>query len=201
MKKIQKNFQKLDMYPLGSIKAEGFLKEQLVIGKDGMAGNLYKLEPQMIEAPYVRDAFIDKWSPEEQIGWQAEISGNYWAGYIMHAFTLDDKEMIEIATKWVDDMLKTQCEDGYLGTFRHENDNIYDDYNPMNSCAYRGLIAFYEATGRKDILDALYRTHLWFCDKWAGDKKTVYAGQSIIQTMIPMYQLTGEKNSLILPLS
>lgn len=193
MKTFQKKFQKLDMYPLGSIKAEGFLKEQLLIGKDGMAGNLYKLEPQMIEAPYVRDAFIDKWSPEEQIGWQAEISGNYWAGYIMHAFTLNDKEMIEIATKWVDDMLKTQCEDGYLGTFRHENDNIYDDYNPMNSCAYRGLIAFYEATGRKDILDALYRTHLWFCDKWAGDKKTVYAGQSIIQTMIPMYQLTGEK--------
>ena len=118
MKKFQKNFQKkfqkLDMYPLGSIKAEGFLKEQLLIGKDGMAGNLYKLEPQMIEAPYVRDAFIDKWSPEEQIGWQAEISGNYWAGYIMHAFTLDDKELIDIATKWVDNMLETRCEDGYL---------------------------------------------------------------------------------------
>ena len=36
-------FQKLNTLPLGAIKAEGFLKDQLILGKDGISGNLYKL--------------------------------------------------------------------------------------------------------------------------------------------------------------
>ena len=72
----------------------------------------------MIADPYVKDTHVKAWKAEEQVGWQAEISGNYWAGYIQHAFVLDDAEMIERATKWVDDMLKTQLENGYLGTYR-----------------------------------------------------------------------------------
>ena len=185
-------FQKLNTLPLGAIKAEGFLKDQLILGKDGISGNLYKLEPGMIADPYVRDAHVEGWSSEEQVGWQAEISGNYWAGYIQHAFVLDDAEMIARATKWVDDVLKTQLDNGYLGTFRFEGADIYDDYNPLNVCGYRGLIAFYEATKRQDVLDALHRAMLWFCDNWAGDKKTCYAGQAIVQAMVPVYKLTGD---------
>ena len=41
-----KQYNKLKRFPLGTIKAEGFLKEQLLIGKDGMAGHLYELEPE-----------------------------------------------------------------------------------------------------------------------------------------------------------
>ncbi len=187
-----KKFQKLHMYPLGAIRAEGFLKEQLERGKDGIAGHLYELEPNAIAAPYVEDVYIKNWSKVEQVGWQAEISGNYWTGYIQHAFTLNDPEMIARATKWVDDMLKTQLENGYLGTYRTEDCDIYDDFNSANALAYRGLIAFYEATGRKDVLEALHRTCLWFCDTWAGDKKTFYAGPIIIDAMIPVYHLTGD---------
>ena len=147
-----KKYQKLSMFPLGSIKAEGFLKDQLVIGKDGMAGHLYELEPQMIAEPYVKDTHVESWSAEEQVGWQAEISGNYWTGYILHAYTLGDQEMITRATQWVDDMLKQQRADGYLGTYRREGANMLDDFNSSgNTCAYRGLIAFYEATGRQEI--------------------------------------------------
>ena len=189
---MKKN-QKLNVFPLGAIKAEGFLKDQLVKGKAGMAGHLYELEPEMLASPYVKDVYIKNWSKVEQVGWQAEISGNYWTGYIQHAFVLNDAEMIARATKWVDDVLKTQLDNGYLGTYRHEEDDIYDDYNAANACAYRALIAFYEATGREDVLDALHRTLLWFCDNWAGDKKTFYAGPSLIGAMIPVYQLTGDE--------
>ena len=189
-----KKLQKLQFFPLGSIRAEGFLKDQLLRGKDGMAGNLYKLEPQVIAEPYVKDTVVERWPLDEQLGWQAEISGNYWAGYIMHAFVLNDSEMISVATKWVDDMLKLQCENGYLGVFRHENDNVYDDKNAGGGvCAYRGLLAFYEATGRADVLLALHRTLLWFCENWEGEKKTVYAGQGIIDVMISVYHLTGDE--------
>jgi len=170
---------------LGAIKAEGFLKDQLVKGKAGMAGHLYELEPEMLASPYVKDVYIKNWSKVEQVGWQAEISGNYWAGYIQHAYVLNDAEMIARATKWVDDVLKTQLDNGYLGTYRHEEDDIYDDYNAANAFGYRALIAFYEATGREDVLDALHRTLLWFCDNWAGDKKPVIELITIARPAVP----------------
>ena len=189
-----KKFQKLNLFPLGSIKAEGFLKDQLLRGKDGMAGHLMELEPEMIAEPYVKDTHVKAWSQEEQMGWQAEISGNFWSGYIMHAYALGDEEMIKRATKWVDDMLKQQKPDGYLGTFRQEGAPIHADFNSSgNTCAYRGLIAFYEATKRQDVLDALHRAMLWFCENWAGDNKTSYSGSAIVEPMVKVYFLTGDE--------
>lgn len=189
-----KEYQKLHTLPLGSIRAEGFLKDQLLIGKDGMAGHLYELEPEMIAQPYVQDTHVKAWSANTQVGWQAEISGNYWTGYIQHAFTLGDEEMIARATQWVNEMLKQQQADGYLGTYRAEGADMMDDYNAWGStCAYRGLICFYEATGRQDVLDAVHRALLWFCENWAGDKKTCYSGQAIVEPMILMYFLTEDQ--------
>lgn len=42
-----KTYQKLNRFPLGAIHAEGFLKQQMEIGKNGMTGHLYELEPDM----------------------------------------------------------------------------------------------------------------------------------------------------------
>ena len=122
-----KRYQKFLPLPLGAIKAEGFLRDQMLIGKDGMAGHLYELEPEMIYYPYI-----------------------------------------------------------------DEDDDIYDDYNAQNTTAMRGLLAFYEATGRKDVLEAVHDCMLWFTEKWAGDKKTVYSGQTLIEGMILTYWHTGD---------
>ncbi|MBR5309405.1 MAG: glycoside hydrolase family 127 protein [Clostridia bacterium] len=189
-----KRFQKLDKFPLGSIRAKGFLRDQMLIGKDGMAGHLYEIEPEMIYHPFVDRKPVPAWEGDNQAGWGAEISGNYWAGYIQHAYTLDDPEMIAVAEDWVNKVLKNIQPDGYLGTYYLPGDNIYQDYNAWGTaCGMRGLIAFYEATGRKDVLDAVYNCMLWFCDKWAGDKKTTYAGQSIIEPMVLTYYHTGDE--------
>lgn len=192
-----KQYNKLKRFPLGTIKAEGFLKEQLLIGKEGMAGHLYELEPEMIRDPYINKSYVKRWGPTIQSGWSAEISGNYWTGYIQHAFTLGDEEMINIATDWVNKMMTKQKEDGYLGTYYEEDARIYEDYNAWGtSCAMRGLIAFYEATGRQDVLDAVHRCMLWFCDKWAGDNKTSYCGVAIIEIMVFCYYYTKDKRLL-----
>lgn len=181
-------FQKLDRFPLGAIRAEGFLKEQMVTGKDGLAGNLYKLEPDMIANPYVNKTPVPAWAGGDQDGWGAEISGNYWSGYIQHAFTLHDPEMIKVAEEWVDAVLKNRQSDGYLGTYTGKDALIYDDYNAWGTaCGMRALLAFYEATGREDVLDAVYNCMLWFCKNWAGDRKTSYAGIFIIEPMVFTY--------------
>ena len=192
-----KNYQKLYRFPLGAIHAKGYLQDQMLLGKDGMSGHLYELEPEMLAAPFIRDFHVPTWTSHESLGWGAEIAGSYWNGYIQFAFTLNDAEMIAIATKWVNDVLAKQREDGYLGTYYHEGDLIHDDYNAWGTaCAARGLIAFYEATQRKDVLDALHRAMLWFCQHWAGDQKTCYAGGFIIEPMIAIYHLTQDQRLL-----
>lgn len=192
-------YQKLNRFPLGSIRAEGFLKEQLLRGKDGMAGHLYELEPEMIAAPYIREFHVPAWTDTEGTGWGAEIAGNYWAAYIQHAFTLCDEEMIERATQWVDGVLKRQQPDGYLGTYtqRRTGNEIYEDYNAWGTaCGMRALLAFYEATGREDVLDAVHRCMLWFCENWDGDQKTTYAGPFIMEPMAFTYFHTGDSKLL-----
>ena len=108
-----KRYQKLDRFPLGSIRAEGFLRDQMRIGKEGMAGNLYKIEPEMIYYPFIDKRPVPAWGSGDQSGWGAEISGNYWAGSIAYAYTLGDPEMIAVAEEWVNKMLKNQRADGY----------------------------------------------------------------------------------------
>ena len=189
-----KSFERLHRFPLGALQAEGFLKEQLQRGKEGMAGHLYELEPGMIADPYLRRTRVPAWSEAHQVGWGAEISGNYWAGYIQHAFVLQDAQMIARATAWVDGVLKNAKPDGYLGAYFQEGDVMNEDYNAQGSaCAMRGLLAFYEATGREDVLKAVHGCMLWFCREWAGDNKTCYAGQLIIEPMILCYRYTGDE--------
>lgn len=188
------NYSKLRPFPLGSVTARGFLREQLMRNKEGMGGHLDELEPEMIALPFVDRKYVVRWGDGDQAGWGAEISGNYWSGVIELAFSLGDRELIEKATKWVNAVLKNQREDGYLGTYTQEGDDVFDDYNAWGtSCGMRGLIAFYEATGRQDVLQAVHRCMLWFCDNWSGDKKTSYAGVFIIEPMVFVYHYTGDE--------
>lgn len=189
-----KSFQKLMPYPAGSIKPEGFLKKQMEIGKDGICGHLHELEPDMIANPYVNKTYVEAWGDGDQSGWGAEISGNYWYGYIYYAYTLGDEEMISIAKKWVEDVLKNQKDDGYLGTYFEDDADIYDDYNAWgNSRGMLALLAYYEATKEQKVLDAVHKCMLWFCDKWSGDNKSSYAGVNIIEPMILTYYYTNDE--------
>ena len=189
-----KIYQKLNRYPLGAIQAGGFLRDQMLRGKDGMCGHLHELEPGMIADPYINKSYVKAWGDGDQSGWGGEISGNYWTGYIQFAYTLNDPEMIAVATDWVDTMIKKQKPDGYLGTYYEEDAKIYEDYNGWGTaCAMRGLIAFYEATGRADVLEAVHRCMLWFCENWAGDKKTCYGGPFLIEPMVFTYYHTGDE--------
>ena len=187
-------YRKLNPLPLGSIKAKGFLRDQLLRNKDGIGGHLDEIEPEMIWSPYVEDNYVNDWSKANQAGWGAEISGNYWTGLIMLAYTLGDKELMLKAEKWVNAALAKQRPDGYLGTYRNGDFPMNDDFNAGgNTMGYRALLNYYEATGRQDVFEAVYRCMLWFCENWAGDNKTCYAGFNIIDHMTYCYNITGDE--------
>ena len=193
-----KTYNKLHRLPLGSVKAGGWLKDQLSRCKAGMGGHLDELEPDMIATPFINYSAFKSLPPANNpadptfaAGWSSEISGSYWTGLVQLAFTLNDKELIKKATLWTDKVIAHQESDGYLGGYPVDTDRM-DDYNAW-SCAwcYRALLSFYEATGRNDVLNAVYRGLLWFCDKWKNHK-TDYVGAVITEPMIVVYAYTGD---------
>jgi len=191
-----KTFAQLRQLPLGSVTASGWLREQLIRNKNGIGGHLDELEPHMIATPYTTHETEPRWGNDRKAGWGAEISGNYWTGLVELAFTLDDTELKAKAGKWVNEVLSQQHADGYLGCYT-ETDNIYDDYNAWGTaCGMNALLAFYEATGREDVLQAVHRCFLWFCVNWAGNQKTRYGGVAITESMIRCYHHIGDNRLL-----
>ncbi|MBR0144943.1 MAG: glycoside hydrolase family 127 protein [Clostridia bacterium] len=190
-----KTHGKLSALPLGSVHARGWIREQLERSKNGMGGHLDELEPDMIANPYINCGTDEKWGAVKA-GWGAEISGNFWYGFMMLAFGLDDGELKAKAARWVEGVMKNQRADGYMGTYT-DSDNVMDDYNAWGTnCGMKAMLAYYEATGRKDVLEAVHRCMLWFCDVWKGDKKTLYAGQTLVESMAVCYLHTGDARLL-----
>lgn len=174
--------------PLGSITARGWLKTQLERSKAGMGGHLDELEPEMIAKPFVDRNHKSKVSA----GWSGEISGTYWAGLVQLAFTLGDEELKAKAGKWVHAAMALQEEDGYLGSYR-KTDNRQEDYSAW-SCnwGYRTMLSWYDATGDEAVLKAVHRGLVWFTEHWNGDRKTNYAGPTLMESMMVVYLKTGD---------
>ncbi len=186
-------YAKLNRLPLGSIHARGWMLEQLLRNKDGMGGHLPELEPHMIATPYTTGESEESWGAKRRAGWGAEISGSYWNGQIQLAFTLNDPEMIAMADKWVEDTLKTARPDGYLGPYT-DKDDMYDDFALYGtSRGMEALLSYYDATGKKEVLDAVHNCLLWFCDHWTGDKKTRYGAIGSTRAFSECYRYTGDE--------
>ena len=187
-------YNQLEFLPLGSIRPDGFLKEQLRRCGEGMGGHLDELEPDMIANPFVNKTYVPMWGDGDQSGWGAEISGNYYKGLIELAYTLGEANLIKKAETWVKAVIKKQRSDGYLGTYYEEDAKIYEDYNAWGTaCGMGALLRYYDATGDEKVFDSVYRCMLWFCENWAGDKKTAYCGVSIVEIMVLCYRKTGDK--------
>lgn len=191
VKQKKTGYAKLQTLPLGDITASGWLRQQLERSKEGMGGHLGELEPHMIGEPFVTGKLEEKMPPELQAAWCGEISATYWNGLIELAYTLQDRQLIEKATKWVEGVLANQREDGYLGTYRRQCDNPKEDYNAWsNALLIRALLGFYEATERQEVLAACHKGLLWFVENWK--EFSFYAGPAIIEPLILVYQLTDD---------
>ncbi len=193
---MSKSNAKLKKLKLGTIHPRGWMAEQLRRNIEGMGGHLDELEPRMIATPYTTRETHEPWGEDCKAGWGAEISGNFWWGEIELAFTTGNEKLIAKVTKWVDEVLANARPDGYLGTYT-EKDNMFDDYNGWgNALGMLALLAFYDATGREDVFEAVYRCMLWFCENWAGDRKTRYASTTLIEPMMICYEKTQDKRLL-----
>ena len=93
--------------PLGSIKPAGWLRRLLQVQAAGLGGHLDEFWPD------VKDS---AWIGGKAEGWER---GPYWLdGFIPLAVELDDAELKDRARRWIDFILTTQKEDGWLGPLK-----------------------------------------------------------------------------------
>jgi DUF1680 family protein len=167
--------EKFMPFPFGSIKPTGWLKEQMQKDVNGFVGNLDLIVPELINDPIYGEGRLHKYSKTKDLGnhkegdaegdeqykwWNSETQSNWWDGNLRNVFLLDDKNGIEKAKKYVETILATQDEDGYIGIYDKELRYNFNSENGelwSKASLYRGLLAYYEYTQDENIFKAVER--------------------------------------------
>lgn len=181
--------------PLGSVRAEGWLHEQLVRMKDGMTGHLDSLYPQVMGKR-------NGWLGGDGDVWER---GPYWIdGLLPLAYILDDKYLKEKVQPWIEWTIKSQKPDGYFGpdTDRGaepglQRNNAHDWWPKM--VMLKVLQQYYMATGDQRVITLLtnyFRYQLkelpitplnhW---TWWGQQR----GGDNLEVVYWLYNITGDK--------
>lgn len=152
-------------YTAKEIRPQGWLKRQLRIQAEGLAGNLDKMWPD------VRDS---KWIGGDKEGWERVP---YWLdGFIPLAYLLDDQDMKDRAKKYIDAILAQQKADGWICPCEEHERNRYDVWAVFLIC--KVLVVYYECTGDERIepavRGALLNLHRWMQQRalfsWAASR-------------------------------
>ncbi|MBS1566638.1 MAG: glycoside hydrolase family 127 protein [Bacteroidetes bacterium] len=137
--------------PLGSIHAEGWLREMLLRQKNGATGKLDTLYPLVMGKR-------NGWLGGDGDQWER---GPYWIdGLLPLAYILNDPALIARVKPWIEWSIKSQQPDGYFGPSKDypqergiQRDNSHDWWPKI--VMLKVLQQYYTATGDRRILTLL----------------------------------------------
>jgi len=180
--------------PLGSIRPEGWLRDQLQRQADGLTGHLDAVYPQVMGPD-------NAWLGGEGDAWER---GPYWIdGLLPLAWILDDAALKAKAVRWVEAILASSQEDGYFGpatdhpfVYGLQRGNAHDWWPKM--VGLKILQQYYMATGDPRVIDTLKKyfsyqaTHLKETplDHWTDWGR--WRGADNLEVVYWLYNLTGE---------
>lgn len=181
--------------PLGTIRPQGWLKEMLVLQKNGSTGKLDELYPLVMGKR-------NGWLGGDGDQWER---GPYWIdGLLPLAYILDDKELIAKTKPWVEWALASQQPDGYFGPskdYGHEpgvqRDNSRDWWPKM--VMLKILKQYYSATGDQRVISLMtsyFKYQLKELPSKPLDNWTFWAryrGADNLAVVYWLYNITGDK--------
>ncbi|MDF2158484.1 beta-L-arabinofuranosidase domain-containing protein [Algoriphagus sp. CAU 1675] len=183
--------------PLGSIKAEGWLEDQLQRMANGLTGHLDEIYPEVVGPR-------NGWLGGDGDGWER---GPYWIdGLLPLAYILDDEQLKQKVKPWIEWTLANQVENGYLGPIPFETEPEPEpglqrgrrkDWWPK-MVMLKVLQQYYQATGDERVITALSKYFRYqleelpnhpldFLSFWANRR----AGDNL-QVVYWLYNITGE---------
>ena len=135
---------KWNFYTSKELKPEGWLKRQLEIQAEGLSGNLHKIWPD------IRDS---AWIGGKCEGWERVP---YWLdGFIPLAYLLENEEMIAIVKKYINAIISSQQDDGWICPCEKKDRAKYDTWAIQLIC--KTLKVYYDCSGDERIPDVIYR--------------------------------------------
>ncbi|MCF7863664.1 MAG: glycoside hydrolase family 127 protein, partial [Kiritimatiellales bacterium] len=135
---------------LGAVKPQGWILSQLLNdATTGMAGNFQYYRPTCGNSTWVTKNNNDG---------AGEISANWLDGFARMAYFSGDESAKTKADVFVQGVLDAQEADGYLGNFSTTNRYWRRGRELFNESRIEvALLAYYELTGRQEVLDAVVK--------------------------------------------
>ncbi len=213
--------EKYQILPFGSIKPTGWLKSQMQKDVAGFVGNLDKLVPDLINDPIYSSGRLHKNSTIKDLGnnkegdaegsdqykwWNSETQSNWWDGYIRNVILLNDKAGLLKVEQYVQRVLKSQDEDGYIGIYDKELRYNFNSENGelwSKATMFRGLLAYYEYSNDNKVWQALVKAVDNVMTNYPIHKSSPFAsgkafnggvshGLTFTDVLDKMYQITGD---------
>jgi hypothetical protein len=174
-KKIKAVPEKYQLLPLGEVQPGGWLKEQIQENLNGFTGHLDRLAPDLLldDDIYGKNRLSKKVKSKDVgalgvagdwqvqfLWWNSETQSNWRDGYIRSAILSNDKQHLANVETYVNRILATQDDDGYLGIYDQELRYRFDNENGelwAKASLLRGLLAWYEYRQEKKVLTAIER--------------------------------------------
>lgn len=131
-------------FTTNEIEPNGWLKEQLKIQANGLAGNLDKVWPD------VRDS---KWIGGSKEGWERVP---YWLdGFVPLAYLLKDEDMINRAKRYINEIIKRQKEDGWICPCEDRERTTYDMWSLF--LILKVLVLYADCSNDERIEEVVYK--------------------------------------------
>lgn len=219
IKPIKEQFKPLS---ITEVKPEGWLKTQIQENLDGYTGRLDTLVPKLImdDKIYGSDRLTEKVKSKDVgalgengdwqvqfLWWNSETQSNWRDGYIRSAILANDQHHIKKLQEYVDYILSTQDEDGYLGIYDEDLRYRFDNENGelwAKSSLLRGLLAWYEYSKDEKVFTAIERAVQNVMDNYpVNNSHPFYSkqpnvggtshGLTITDVFESLYRITGKE--------
>ena len=169
----------LSPLPLGSVRPEGWLLEQLTLQAKGITRRFAEICPEWNES--------GEWRIAEDGDCTRAIY--YLEGLIALGWVLDDAEMKESAMKMIEGIIESQREDGWFGPEGNS------DYWPL-MLALRALRAYFMTANDKRVLVLMDRFFKYEYKNLSSNPLREWAvarGAENMEIALWLYNITGQK--------
>ncbi|MEI8042056.1 MAG: beta-L-arabinofuranosidase domain-containing protein [Verrucomicrobiota bacterium] len=144
----------------GTVKPRGWILEQMRRDlREGFAGHLDELCQEASSDIFAtgrnRPGKPNAGNAEAVAWWNGETEGNWRCGHMMLACLTGEPEAMTKAKSYVAHMLGAQDADGYLGVFSPEMRYRGNGELWTQTCLFRGLLAYADATGDNRLWEAV----------------------------------------------
>jgi hypothetical protein len=135
-----KNY-KLKNFNAISISPKGWIEEQLTTQLNGLSGNLHRFWPD------IKDS---QWIGGNAEGWERVP---YWLdGYVPLVYLLNDKEGIEVANYYIENIISRQKENGWLAPVQTKEYDVWGIFIIL-----KALLGYAQITNSEKVYHSIYR--------------------------------------------